>query len=722
MNKKSKLKKVPTVLQMEAVECGAASLSMILSYYGVYIPLEELRVECGVSRDGSKASNILKAANKFGLIGKGYRKEPESLRNIQFPAIIHWNFNHFVVLEGFKKNKVFLNDPAYGRRVISGEELDQSFTGVALTFSKSDNFKRIGIKDNPIKSIFKILSGSKMTLLFIICAGLACIIPGLAVPVFSKIFIDEILLRNLNSWVTPLLFGMALTAIIRGALVYFQKSFLVKLKTKLALSGSAKFLRQTLRLPINFFSQRYTGEIVERIETNDNIADNLTGELIGSVIDCIAILFYLVILFSYDLSLTLICVVIASINVIFLKISSEKIKIGNQKLLQDKGKVIGVSMGGLQIIETLKAGGSENEFFRKWSGYQTKLLNSEQALERFNLIFLSIPQVLAMLNSAVILILGGFRVVDGLMTLGELVAYQSLMSSFLAPINRIVGLTVDYQQLAGDINRVNDVLNHKMDASFCEDTDQNILSKDERYNKLEGDLELKNVSFGYNILEEPLIKDFSLSLKAGSSIALVGGSGSGKSTVSKLISGLYKQWSGDILFDGIPSERISKDILSGSIAMVDQDISIFEGTVKDNISLWDTTIKDEDIFRAAKDAVIDQDILQRPGGYSYLIEEGGRNFSGGQRQRFEIARALAVNPRILIMDEATSALDPKTEKIIDENVRRRGCSRLIVAHRLSAIRDCDEIIVLDKGVIVERGSHEELMKINGKYAELIKTQ
>jgi len=405
-----------------------------------------------------------------------------------------------------------------------------------------------------------------------------------------------------------------------------------------------------------------------------------------------------------------------------LKVSSEKIKIGNQKVIQDKGKVIGVSMGGLQIIETLKAGGNENEFFQKWSGYQTKLLNSEQGLERFNLIFLSIPQILAMLNSAVILILGGFRVVDGLMTLGALVAYQSLMSSFLAPINRIVGLTVDYQELTGDINRVNDVLNHKTDECFRENTEQNILSKNERYNKLEGNLELKNVSFGYNILEEPLIKDFSLSLKAGSSIALVGGSGSGKSTVSKLISGLYKQWSGEILFDGIPAELISKDILSASISMVDQDISMFEGTVKDNISLWDTTIKDEDIFSAVEDAVIDKEILQKPGGYSYLIEEGGRNFSGGQRQRLEIARALAVNPRILIMDEATSALDPKTEKIIDENVGRRGCSRLIVAHRLSAIRDCDEIIVLDKGVVVERGSHEELMKINGKYAELIKMQ
>ncbi|HPO50658.1 MAG TPA: ATP-binding cassette domain-containing protein, partial [Spirochaetota bacterium] len=466
----------------------------------------------------------------------------------------------------------------------------------------------------------------------------------------------------IKSWVTPLLMGMFATALIRGLLSLFQKLFLVKLKTKIAISGSAKFMWRMLHLPIVFFSQRYAGEIVNRIETNDNIADNLSGKLAESIIDILAIVFYFALLFYYDSVLTLVCFSVAMINVIFLRLSSEKIKINNQKLLQDRGKMIGVSMGGLQLIETLKAGGNENEFFQKWAGYQTKLLNSEQSLEKFNLIFLSIPQALSSLNVIIILIIGGFRVMDGLMTLGALVAYQSLMFSFLSPINRMVGLTVTFQELKSDLNRVNDVLNHKTENYFQDSQKKKSKEKLKNLKKLEGEVELRDISFGYNILENPLIENFSLKMKAGARVALVGGSGSGKSTISKIVSGLNRQWSGEILFDNVISDNISKDIITTSIAIVDQDISMFEGSIRDNISLWDSTLNEEDIIQAAIDSCIHDDIMERPGGYSYKIEEGGRNFSGGQRQRFEIARALAINPRILIMDEATSALDPKTEK------------------------------------------------------------
>ncbi|HBD94697.1 MAG: NHLP family bacteriocin export ABC transporter peptidase/permease/ATPase subunit [Spirochaetes bacterium GWF1_31_7] len=722
MKSEQKVKKVQTTLQMEAVECGAASLAMIFSYHGIYIPLEQLRVECGVSRDGSKASNMLKAAEKFGLIGKGYKKEPAGLKNCTLPAIIHWNFNHFVVLEGFKNDKVYLNDPACGRKVISEEEFDQSFTGVVLTFTKSPDFKKTGNRENIFFSILKLLKGSYSTLFFIFLAGITLVVPGIIIPVFSRIFIDEVLLRNVSSWIMPLLTGMFITATLRALLTFFQKKILVKFQTKIAISGSAKFMWKLLHLPAAFFSQRYAGEIVDRIEANDTIANNISGTLTESLIDLLMIVFYLILLILYDPLLTLICVSIAVINVVFLIVTDEKLKTGNQKVLQDRGKMAGISAGGLQLIETIKAGGSESEFFQKWAGYQAKLLNSEQSLEKINALFLVIPQILLSVNYAVILLFGGLRVMEGVMSLGTLVAYQTLMVSFLSPINRMLHFAVTFQELKGDINRVNDVINYKGYEKSDQIPVTETVLNEKTYHKLQGEVHINSISFGYNILEAPLIKDFSMTIKPSLRIALVGGSGSGKSTLSKIISGLYTTWSGEILFDGISRENISKYILSASISMVDQDISMFEGSIRDNITLWDSTIKEEDIIQAAKDACIHEDIMARPGGYLHFVEEGGRNFSGGQRQRLEIARALVINPVVLIMDEATSALDPLTEKKIGDMIRRRGCSCIIIAHRLSTIRDCDEIIVLEKGKIVQSGTHEDLIQSAGAYSKLINSQ
>ena len=722
MKSEQKVKKVQTTLQMEAVECGAASLAMIFSYHGIYIPLEQLRVECGVSRDGSKASNMLKAAEKFGLIGKGYKKEPAGLKNCTLPAIIHWNFNHFVVLEGFKNDKVYLNDPACGRKVISEEEFDQSFTGVVLTFTKSPDFKKTGNRENIFFSILKLLKGSYSTLFFIFLAGITLVVPGIIIPVFSRIFIDEVLLRNVSSWIMPLLTGMFITATLRALLTFFQKKILVKFQTKIAISGSAKFMWKLLHLPAAFFSQRYAGEIVDRIEANDTSAKNISGTLTESLIDLLMIVFYLILLILYDPLLTLICVSIAVINVVFLIVTDEKLKTGNQKVLQDRGKMAGISAGGLQLIETIKAGGSESEFFQKWAGYQAKLLNSEQSLEKINALFLVIPQILLSVNYAVILLFGGLRVMEGVMSLGTLVAYQTLMVSFLSPINRMLHFAVTFQELKGDINRVNDVINYKGYEKSDQIPVTETVLNEKTYHKLQGEVHINSISFGYNILEAPLIKDFSMTIKPSLRIALVGGSGSGKSTLSKIISGLYTTWSGEILFDGISRENISKYILSASISMVDQDISMFEGSIRDNITLWDSTIKEEDIIQAAKDACIHEDIMARPGGYLHFVEEGGRNFSGGQRQRLEIARALVINPVVLIMDEATSALDPLTEKKIGDMIRRRGCSCIIIAHRLSTIRDCDEIIVLEKGKIVQSGTHEDLIQSAGAYSKLINSQ
>lgn len=716
--KQIKRAKVPTVLQMEAVECGAAALAMILAYYGKYVPLEEMRTACGVSRDGSKASNILKAARNYGLEAKGYRKEPESLKTMKFPVIIHWNFNHFLVLEGFDRGYAYLNDPVSGPRSVPEEEFDQSFTGIVMAFEVGPDFEKNGGKPSIAIALKKRLKGSEKALAYVFLVGLALVIPGLVIPVFSKIFVDDILLGGKENWLGPLLLGMALTAVLRGVLTRLQQYYLLRLETKIALSTSAQFLWHVLCLPVEFFTQRYTGDISMRVQSNDRVARLLSGELATNALNFVMIIFYFALMVQYSLLLALAGVLAAAANILYLKYVSRRRVDLNNKLLQDQGKLSGASMSGLQIIETLKATGSESDFFAKWSGYQAKTLNAEQEMGFSTQCLSAIPAFLSTLTNAVVLVLGGFLIFRGELTIGMLVAFQSLMTSFLEPVNGLVSLGSELQEMEGDMNRLDDVLQYPVDPQTKEDFTDG--GSKEYYQKLEGYLELRDLTFGYSRLEPPLIENFSLKLTPGARVALVGGSGSGKSTVAKLVSGIYRPWSGEILFDGKPWESIPRAAINNSLGLVDQDIFLFQGTIRDNLTMWDNTVSEFDIIRAAKDACIHDDITSKAGGYDQLLNEGGSNFSGGQRQRLEIARALTGNPAILVLDEATSALDPLTEKLVDEGIRRRGCTCLIVAHRLSTIRDCDEIVVLERGKIVQRGTHDQLKDIDGHYAELIK--
>ncbi|MHB8916478.1 MAG: NHLP family bacteriocin export ABC transporter peptidase/permease/ATPase subunit [Desulfocucumaceae bacterium] len=710
--------KVPTVLQMEAVECGAASLAMILAYWGRYVPLEELRLACGVSRDGSKASNVMKAARRYGLEAKGYRKEPDSLKEMQLPVIIHWNFNHFLVLEGFQGGKAFLNDPGMGPRMVSEEEFDQSFTGVVMAFKPGPDFVKGGEKPSIVSALKKRIKGSETALTYVILVGLALVVPGLLIPVFSKIFVDDILLANRQSWLVPLLLGMGLTGLLRGILTWIQKYYLLRLQTKIALTTSGQFMWHVLRLPVEFFNQRSAGDISSRMQSNDKVAVLLSGQLASNALNLVMIVFYFILMVQYSLLLSLAGAVTAAVNMFYLRHVSQKRVDLNRMLQQDRGKIMGAAMSGLQVIETLKATGSESDFFSKWSGYQAKALNAEQQIGVTNQYLSAIPVFLSAITNTVVLVMGGFIILNGGMTIGGLVAFQSLMISFMTPVTGLVGLGGQLQEIEADMNRLDDVLNYPVDDQ-ARDKDEDRPAGTQT--KLSGHVELKDISFGYSPLDPPLVEDFNLVLKPGQRVALVGGSGSGKSTVAKLITGLYKPWSGEILFDGRARQDIPRLVMTGSLAVVDQDISMFRGTIRENITLWDETVSEIDLVRAAKDACIHDDITSRPGGYDSMLDEGGGNFSGGQRQRLEIARALAGNPSILVMDEATSALDPLTEKLVDENIRRRGCTCVIVAHRLSTIRDCDEIIVLERGKIVQRGSHEELMKTGGYYADLIST-
>lgn len=710
--------KTPTVIQMEAVECGAAALAIVLGHYGRIVPLEKLRIECGVSRDGSKASNVLKAARKFGLKAKGFKQELDGLYKVEYPAILFWNFNHFVVLEGFKKGQVYLNDPASGPRVITMEELDASFSGIVLTFEPGEEFEPGGSKPSMALALRRRLAGNEIALLFAILCGLFLVIPGLIIPTFSRVFIDEYLIGQRQDIVKPLIIGMVVTAIVQMTLTYMREYYLLRMETKLALVESSKFFRHVLRLPVSYFSQRYSGEIGSRVAINDKVAGIVSGQLATTALDMVMIGFYAFLMALYDVPLTLTCVGIALLNIGAVKLASRRRVDASRKLKKEEGKLLGTAMGGLKMIETLKATGSEPEFFGRWAGYQAKALRAEQELGELSEVVNAVPPFVNTLTTTTILLMGGLKVMNGELTVGMLVAYQTLMSSFTRPLNTFVSFGGQMQELEADMNRLDDVFNYPQDAQYDREVESDEPPRRGEL-KLSGRVEMKEVTFGYSPLDKPLTEKFTLTIEPGQRVALVGGSGSGKSTIAKLMTGLYEPWSGQILFDGRPRTELPPSLVVNSMACVDQEIFLFAGTIRDNVTMWDSTIPDVNVTKACKDAAIDEVIETRDGAYASVIDESGANFSGGQRQRLEIARALVGDPTILILDEATSALDPTTELRIDDALRRRGCTCVIVAHRLSTIRDCDEIVVLERGKIVQRGTHDELKDVPGHYSMLI---
>ena len=709
--------KTPTVLQMEAVECGAASLSMILAHYGRYVPLEELREECGVSRDGTKASHLLKAARRYGLEARGYRVEIDGLHDRKLPMILFWNMYHFVVFEGCKNGWYYINDPAAGQRRVTPEEFSDSFSGVVLEFRPREAFEKKGRPFSLYGALSKRVPGLEMALVYIILASLLLVLPGLVIPSFLRIFIDFVLVEGFTGWVQPLLIGMLVTALLQGLLTWLQQYYLLRTETKLALTSSAKFFHHLFTLPIRFFSMRQAGEISRRVQLNDDVATLIAGDLSSNTLNVLLISFYALLMFSYDVSLTVVAIAIAGCNGLALQYVSARRKVMNMKFQQDNGKLLGTTFYGIRTIESIKAAGAEHDFFSRWSGLFATMASGRQSLGLATVFLLAVPPLLQALGNVGILFVGGLRVMEGGLTMGMLVAFQSLLVSFLSPVNQMVTLGQRLQEAEGNMQRLDDVMHNRPDTGFAEDAEVSC-SVD---GKLKGSVELKNIVFGYNRQEPPLIEDFSLRLPPGSRVALVGNSGSGKSTLSRIISGIYEPWSGEVLFDGKPARQIDRPCFIDSVSIVDQEITLFEGSVAGNITMWDATIPQENIVRAAKDAVIHDVITGRTGGYQSLLSESGTNFSGGERQRLEIARALVSEPSIIVLDEATSALDPGTEKEIDSNIRAREITSIIVAHRLSTIRDCDEIIVLDHGKVCERGTHEALMAREGIYAGLVRS-
>ena len=712
--------KVPTVLQMEATECGAAALGMVLAHYGLWIPLELLRQECGVNRDGSKASCVLRAARARHCKADGYRWTASDILKLipekPFPLIIHWEFNHFVVLEGIQNGVCYLNDPGMGRRTVPFEEFRTSYTGVALRIEPGEGFVKEGKRYNVFADIWAKLREDKWAATFILILELCAIIPGLASPVMSQIFMDDILTRKHPDWMFNFCLAMTFSFLVTGAIAWLRAVVLTAWQRKLTLADSSSYFWHLLRLPMQFFHQRYAAEVAGRVGFNESIAGVLSGPAATAVLDLIVAVFYLLLLLQYNVTLTLIGVAFSSVGIVLFFAMRRHLTDLNMRIQQDAGKAYGVSMNGLRMIETIKANGDEADFFTKWAGYQTKVLSASQETAMWQMSVTLLPTLLGGINGALIMTFGGFSIMDGAMTAGMFLAFQNLMGSFQAPVNALLGLGASLQTTEMQMQRLNDVRRYKVDElNFPADDAVRTFPRE----RLSGELTLTDVSFGYSPLEKPLLTDFNMHVRPGGWVAVVGASGSGKSTLAKIVTGLYKEWGGTVAFDGVPREKLPRAVILNSVAAVDQDIFLITGTVAENISLFDASVARSDIVQAAKDACIHEDILKLDGGYEAKVAEGGLNFSGGQRQRLEIARALAMNPSLLVLDEATSALDPITEKVVLENIRHRGCSCLIVAHRLSTIRDCDEIIVLERGAVVERGTHREMMKHDGAYRHLI---
>ena len=709
-------------MQMEALECGAACLTMILAYYGKWVPLEQVRADCGVSRDGSKATNILKAARAYGLSAKGMTFSTKAIKTKSpLPCIIFWNFNHFVVLDGFRGNHAYINDPARGQIKVGMDEFEDAFTGIALVFEKTDAFEEGGVKPNPAAYMFKRLKGLGGAIAFVMITAAIVSLVGILNTSLGRVFLDRILTKTNPEWLAPMMLLMLVLAIIIGVVSILNAVYLMRIQGKIAVVSSSRFMRHLLHLPMAFYSQRMVGDLQQRQSANEAIAFALIGQLAPVVVNGLMLVLYLVVMVQYNLLLTLVGISTVLVNALLARyISKKRVNIARAGV-QASGKLYATTVSGIDMAETIKAAGAENGYFSRWAGYQAAVNEATVRTARLNEYLGLVPAIVGQAANICVLVLGIWLIVQGEFTPGALLAFQGFLASFMQPVSSLITLGQTIQEMQTQVERVEDVMNYECDVPENQGDENVAALAGIKREKLRGELELRGITFGYSPLEPPLIEDFDLHLEPGQWVALVGGSGCGKSTVAKLTSGLYKPWSGQVLFDGKPIEETPYAVLRGSLAVVDQDIATFDDSVSDNVKLWDQSIENYEVIMACRDAGIHDIIVNREGGYSARVLPGGRNFSGGQLQRLEIARVLAQDPTIVILDEATSALDSQTEADVIKRIRDRDISCIVVAHRLSTIRDCDEIIVLDEGKVVERGTHDQLIALEGAYADLVRS-
>ena len=709
------------MLQMHVTECGAACLGSVLAHFGRWVALNELREKCEVSRDGSTAAGILRAARHYGLECTGRAVQLDQVRKLPLPLVLFWEFNHFVVLEGFDRGHFYLNDPATGRRTLSTEEFGKGFSGIALQFNPGPEFRRGGDRPSTLRQVGEWLGAARGALAATVACGSLLALLALAVPASLSVFVDHVL-ADREPWGELVAAVLAGAAVLVYCLAWLKQRFLKRLAIRISVVASNRCISQLLRLPVEFFAHRLVGELTNRVMSIDRIANSLSDRFLSLMIDVAMSAVFLVAMMVYDVLLAFIVLGLAVVNGALVHIVTRLRIDRSHALRREQGMLFGVGMLMLNHADNLRMTAADDRFFSRWSGQQARELDARQRYAELGYINTALPGLFAMLGSAAILVLGAHQVMAGAITLGTLVGFYILAAMFLAPVGRLVEFADTRQTLETDMYRLEDITKSAEDPGFSRRAPEaEAISTFEGRLQLAGQVELRGVTFGYNRGRPPLIEDFNLVIRPGQRVAVVGPSGSGKSTLSRLVSGIYQPWSGDILFDGRPRHEIPEEVLRRSLSMVDQDVVLFSATLRDNITLWNPAVPDEAIVAAARDACIHEEILGRPLGYATQVEEGGANFSGGQRQRLEIARALVGDPTVLILDEATSALDAATEEVVDNALRRRGMTCLIVAHRMSTVRDCDEIIVLDKGKEVQRGTHDELMADeDGTYYKLVR--
>ena len=706
-------KNVPMVLQMENVECGAASLAMIMRYYGKNsLSLEQLRLDCHVSRDGVTAKGIKDASEKYGLKCRVLKADPDNIKTLSMPVIIHWNMSHFVVLTGFWGNNYYLNDPALGRTKVSRDEFNDSFTGIVMSFEKTDKFKAEG--KNREKNFTDIKIRPFIPALILISfLGAIITLMGMIIPYFNSTYIDRMILETDLSGFTTFIFALLSVIFLRFFAAVIKEKATYETERNMNISLSIGFMEKMLALPIFYFMQRTPGELANRqlgsFETAQLVCKNMSPIFFQAVL----VIVYCAAAFKYNINIAFIGIAAVLLNVLISYISSEKMVDVSAAGKKNTGLFYGAVASAIDMIETIKSCACEDAVFNRLMGTAALGMQPRISREKIKLYSSAAFETVNFSVSAAILITGISLVLRGELTIGATVGLMGVFSAFLVPIGAFINSVSAIFDLKSIIERTDDTMRYSNENIF--------LPADEaQVKKMGGDIEVKNVSFAYGGSTKNAVSNISFKIEKGKSVALTGASGGGKSTAAKLIAGLFTETEGHIYYGDAEKKDIHKKEFYSNIAVVSQSVTLYEGTVFDNIAMWDKSVEYEDVVNACKTACIHKEIASRRGAYYEKTAEGGANFSGGQRQRFEIARALVRKPEILILDEATSALDANTEAEIMKNITSLGITLIIIAHRLNTVRNCDEILVFKDGEIAERGTHDSLSKQNGLYAQLIK--